>query len=529
MAKEHILLLGNCGFERLVSFLDTEFDVTIAGIHDTHLIDALKPIFVYVDIFDWTVMTPLYSMAIAGKKYPLPISHLQKTVDSFHDSPVWFRGIRKPSGGAFGIWQSNWIVHEQLTTLENLVHDKRVIDIQALWARKGIYLDDILYGLGHGEAVLHPSPTKAAQVEAQIIRAIISSRSPIKCIVVDLDDTLIYGDITAEDFVSKNPVYSDKTNREDAWWRLKRGLHEALQIAKQRGIVLALASRNNLDFVRSHFVRRKDLGTDPASIAIEHIALDINDFQIVDIGFHEKSLSCQRIAATLGIGLDALAFLDNSPFEQEEVSHALPMIHVLKGKVEEFREQILCGDRFQPWYTEIAPKQRAASYDARRIVAAQKTEDLPMFLSGLNLNLTIRKAHTEERPRVLSLLQRTNQLVLTKEKTLPTIPHEIWVAYLQDRMADHGLIAVGVFILETESVQLHSWVCSCRVLPHRVAPSILYAMCGQYPFVDVHRDVLPKNGATTNLIEEAQQGIASWVHLKEAIPFSSSIHHKSPD
>ena len=189
--KERILLLGNCGFERLADQLRLDFDVTVAGLLDTHLISKIDPVLVYVDLFDWTVMTPLYSMAIRGKEYALPISHFAGIIQSLKQAPVWYRGIRKPSGGALGIWQKNSIIDAQISRLQSLLAQERVIGIQALWSKKGIILDDVEYGLGHGEASLANGVEQAARVEADAILAILSSRSSIKCIVVDQDEIIL--------------------------------------------------------------------------------------------------------------------------------------------------------------------------------------------------------------------------------------------------------------------------------------------------------------------------------------------------
>jgi len=44
------------------------------------------------------------------------------------------------------------------------------------------------------------------------------------------------------------------------------------------------------------------------------------------IGWGAKSVAIPRIAEQLGIGLDAIAFVDDQPFERAEVSFALPKV-----------------------------------------------------------------------------------------------------------------------------------------------------------------------------------------------------------
>jgi FkbH-like protein len=522
--KEHILLLGNCGFERLAEVLRAKYTVTVAGLYDYQLIDSLHPVLIYVDLFDWSVMTPIYAAGIRSLDISVPSKNISAIISSLVGKAVWYRGIRKPSGGAFGIWQKNLGIESAIGTLEELIREERVIDIQALWALHGVSCDDVSYGLGHGEALLNTKePLLPARIEADALFAILDSRAAIKCIVVDLDDTLIYGNIISDDFISRNPAYGTNSQKERGWWMLRRGLHEALQIARQRGIVLALASRNEEYIVQERFVKREDLGEDAASVGLRHIALDIHDFTILEIGFQHKSQSCLRIAERLGIGLDTLAFLDNSQFEQEEVATSLPMVHVVRGLVEDFRRTILTGPRFQPWFVHLEPQIREDSYRSRSLVQEQPKDRLLGFLHGLEISLWIRPPQKEEIVRVQELLNRTHQLVLTSNRTLPSCNYSLRVAHVEDRIANHGLVAVGVFTHRDDGWYLYSWVCSCRVLPHRVAASILFAMCADFPNVSVVREALERNGASVDLIEQSKDGIASWVQYKTPINSPNDI------
>src|SRR3546814_14813656 len=47
------------------------------------------------------------------------------------------------------------------------------------------------------------------------------------------------------------------------------------------------------------------------------------------IGWSAKSESVRQVSARLGIGLDSIIFVDDSPFERDEVSRSLPGVDVL--------------------------------------------------------------------------------------------------------------------------------------------------------------------------------------------------------
>ncbi|MBK9645024.1 MAG: hypothetical protein IPO67_07730, partial [Deltaproteobacteria bacterium] len=53
----------------------------------------------------------------------------------------------------------------------------------------------------------------------------------------------------------------------------------------------------------------------------------------------------------------------------------------------------------------------------------------------------------------------------------------LWVGFVSDRLADHGLVAVGL-VRDGEVV---AFACSCRVLPHRVAGALLGELLSQHP------------------------------------------------
>ena len=112
--------------------------------------------------------------------------------------------------------------------------------------------DEAAHGLGHGEAAFGgPDP---AAIEADALHTLWHAwvHGPVKCVVVDLDDTLVHGRVTDEDFEANNPAYQSEGPKGpvlEGWWRLRRGLHEALRVAQSRGIVLALATRNDPEVV----------------------------------------------------------------------------------------------------------------------------------------------------------------------------------------------------------------------------------------------------------------------------------------
>ena len=118
-------------------------------------------------------------------------------------------------------------------------------------------------------------------------------RPAVRCLVWELDETLWEG------------VVHDETGTV-----LRPPALRTLTKLSDRGILHAVAARGD---------RARTLRT-----LYRHGLYEM--FSAVEVGWGRKSASIVRIAGTLGLGLDALAFLDAEPVERAEVSRALPMV-----------------------------------------------------------------------------------------------------------------------------------------------------------------------------------------------------------
>jgi len=154
-----------------------------------------------------------------------------------------------------------------------------------------------------------PAQIAIAKGLARLIRAI--HVPPAKCLAVDLDDTL-WGGILGE--VGRGGIALGQ----DYPGRVYRDFQSALRALRQRGILLAIASKNNEVEVREVFAHHLDM------------VLRWEDFAATQIHWGDKAGSLRAIAEQLRIGLDALAFYDDSPVEREWVRSELPEVNVIE-------------------------------------------------------------------------------------------------------------------------------------------------------------------------------------------------------
>lgn len=528
-----IALVGRCGMERLAEALRAlgETAAVLPAATPPQLAE-LQPELVYHDVVDGVVMGPMLGAALRGRD-PAPLlaaaaPWIDAQLAATAPWPRLLRAPRRPPTSAFGLGAPlPDALQRSLAAVEGWLRGAPVLEVQGLWARHGIVEDGVLYTLGHGEAALGPqglsqlSGEPAAMVEARALRAILEARRgrAIKALAVDLDETLIYGELADPTFADRNPAWcpegeAPRGEEERAFWMAPRGLHEALRVAQARGQLLVLVSRNDPELLRRAF-RRRPRSAAPISGWLHDVLLDASDFVWIEAGFGPKSAAIRRAAAALGLGLEAFALLDDSPLERAEVRANAPEVRVLEGPVEGFREQLLSGEGLVP-IAGPAAALRAQSTAARAQVSAAEAAGegaFLAFLAGLEVVLRLRPAEPSDRPRLDELLARSHQLRLTGENNLPELLHGVWVWSVRDRLADHGLVGLAWFAGEGAGQRLVELAMSCRVLPHRVAASALAALRALHPAAALRWADTGRNAASRGLIEESAAGVAPHVRL----------------
>lgn len=521
-----IALLGRCGLERLAEPLRrrTGAEVVVSAFNDVALVHRERPELVYVDLFDWTRLLPGVAAALLDRSPSRPAPELAAVVAALRGHPVVYRSLRPPPPGC--LHPPAPTLQRVLGELDAAVAGERQLDVAGLWARHGIIQDAVRFGPGHGEAELGDlgrsrlTRETAAEVEARAIHGLwwAATRGPRKCVVVDLDDTLIHGRLVDDGFSVDNPAWGEDRGTlgadaaEQAWWRVPRGLHLALRELRRRGLLLALATRNDPGLVERRF-RRRRCDAEPAASALA-LCLDLDDFVVVEAGFGPKSGMCRRIADRLGIGTDSLVVIDDRPVERAELARNLPEALRFDATDPLLPERLLSHPELQVWDPSPVAHLREASYRSRARVTETPADQLEAFLADLDIHCAVRPATPADLPRVRELFARTHQLVLTRHRPRPTTPDGLLVATVRDRLADHGLVAAGLFTGPPGDRTLHAFACSCRVLPHQVAPTILWAMQQAEPDAALRWEDTGRNGAARRLIEASRSGPAPWVRLE---------------
>ena len=348
-------------------------------------------------------------------------------------------------------------------------------------SRVGILdLDEAVAGFGSDRAWAHRmhyisrqpwQPGLCLALARDLWRQVIAAKGwARKCLVLDLDNTL-WGGVAGED----GPM-GLKVGPGDPVGEAFADFQHEVRALTARGVVLAVASKNNPGDVDAVFEQRKDM------------PLRKEDFSIMQVGWDTKVQALETIAATLNIGIDSLVFLDDNPAERAMVRGALPQ--VLVPDLPDSPALYSSFLRHQGWFerprvtAEDIAKTRQYTEQAERAVLRRSAGSLEKYLADLATEVEIAVASPVDVPRVQQLFTKTNQFNVTTrrysvgevERFLRSPEHLLCVANARDRYGELGLIGVFLLRFDTTDAEIDSFLVSCRALGRGIETVIMNAL-----------------------------------------------------
>lgn len=276
----------------------------------------------------------------------------------------------------------------------------------------------------------------------------------LKCVVWDLDNTLWSGTLV-----------------EDREVRLRDGIETVLKTLDERGILHSIASRNHFEDARARLV---ELGL-------------WDYFLYPQIHWDSKVQSIEAIARDLNLGMDALAFVDDDPFELESVAFSLPKVTCIDAaRLPEMLELRELTPRF---VTEDSSLRRSMYRDdAKRKKAEQAWQGTnEEFLATLQMRFHIAPAQEADLQRAEELTVRTNQLNSTGvtyshddlDRLRQSPQHSLWVASLDDRFGSMGRVGLALVEHTADVWTIRLLLMSCRVMSRGVGSLLLNFVIAQ--------------------------------------------------
>lgn len=283
-----------------------------------------------------------------------------------------------------------------------------------------------------------------------------------KALVVDLDNTL-WGGVIGEDGMGGIQIGAPSPVGE-----AHAALQAYLKELAARGVLLAVCSKNNPEDALAPFT--------------DHDAMILRrpDFVAFVANWQDKASNITAIAEELGIGIDAIAFLDDNPVERAWVRERLPEVRVIENNGTP-ADMLTALDRsllFESIRLTDEDKSRHVSYHANAAIRQSQADGgaVDDFLAGLAMRCTHGTVDPMRLARVAQLVNKTNQFNLTGKRygeaeiARMVDANEWWWHWfsLSDRFGEHGLIGVMAAQAEGDIWRLDNWLMSCRVLGRKI-------------------------------------------------------------
>jgi FkbH-like protein len=338
-----------------------------------------------------------------------------------------------------------------------------------------------------------------------------------KCLVLDLDNTL-WGGVIGDDGLEGIRLGQGSAEGE-AYLAIQR----AALAYRARGIVLAVSSKNDEAIAREPFRKHPEM-----LLREDHIA-------VFQVNWQDKASNLRAIAERLNIGIDSLVFLDDNPFEREQVRRELPLVAVLELPAEPalYSTALAWSGYFEAVTISAEDRKRADFYQANaaRTATLDESSDINSYLRSLDMSCTIRSFDRIGRARIAQLINKSNQFNLTTRRytesgvaAMEVAPDKFTMQVrLADKFGDNGMISVIVFDKSGDTWINDTWLMSCRVLGRRVEEAALAYVCAAAKAQGANRLIgryLPsaKNRMVANhyaklgfnQIEESAEGSTVW-------------------
>ena len=279
--------------------------------------------------------------------------------------------------------------------------------------------------------------------------------------------------VAAARFVGKKVVVCDLDNTlwdgvigEGLGVRHQKGRQKILALLKQKGVVLAINSKN-----------------DPANVKWEDSVLSAGDFVASEISWGAKAAGMKKIQDALNLKIKDFVFIDDRSDERAMIAEEYPDLIAMDPCAEStwtiFRAwaELLGadeGDRTQ-LYRERAERERLLGGEQPEEAMAAE------LFSKLSLRIDIRRSTPEDLKRIHELINRTNQWNLVGsrctfnevEEWHRSPQHIIYTAQVSDKFGDMGLICCCVADVEEDALSVRAFVLSCRVFGYGVETLML--------------------------------------------------------
>lgn len=282
----------------------------------------------------------------------------------------------------------------------------------------------------------------------------------VKMVIFDLDDTLWRGQIAEH--------YGDnqKWPAVHGW---PTGIPETIHHLRARGILVAIASKNEMAIVTERWKR-----------AVYQNWVQLADFPFKEINWQPKSENIASMIAAASLTPKSVVFVDDNPVERESVRAALDGIRVIGSNPYMTRRVLLWSPETQAAkLTDEARRRETMIRQQQYREAVRASLPREEFLADLQCEVNIQHLNNAKHPsfeRAFELLNKTNQFNTTgKRWSIPEILEffqeggKFFFFNAQDKFTSYGLVGVILY----QSGRFVQFAMSCRVIGLEIETTVI--------------------------------------------------------
>lgn len=283
-----------------------------------------------------------------------------------------------------------------------------------------------------------------------------------KCIVLDCDNTL-WGGVVGEDGVFGVKLGQDYPGN------AFRSFQEHLLALSQKGVILAVCSKNNLEDVQELWKNNS------------HHLINDSVLSAYRINWQNKAENIKSIAEELNIGVDSFVFIDDNPLERGIVKEFLPEVAVPDFPEKPY--ELL--DFFWQVYHEHFGAYELSGEDLKKTDQYKENffrneskkvfDNMDDYLASLEIEIDIIAVDDSNITRIAQMTQKTNQFNLrtiryTEEEIRLKIAKGslVYCANVKDKYGDNGITIACIIDEFDNELFLDTYLLSCRILGREI-------------------------------------------------------------
>ncbi|AKD24677.1 HAD-superfamily phosphatase, subfamily IIIC/FkbH-like domain [Polynucleobacter duraquae] len=293
-----------------------------------------------------------------------------------------------------------------------------------------------------------------------------------KCLVLDCDNTL-WGGVIGED--GMGGIKLGTTFPGSCY----KALQEEVLNLRERGVILALCSKNN--------------ESDVLEVLNNHPEMLIKEKHVStwQINWDDKATNLRRLAKELNIGLDSFVFVDDNEFEINLIREQLPEVATihLTGNTSGYRSLLSSFGYFDSLTFTAEDRRKNEMYGEAHIRNKLESESssIEEYLENLGLEAALGIPTISDIARCSQLTQKTNQFNLTTcrysegqiAELISDKDSDVFYLRVKDKVADLGLVGVAVVRYRELEAQIEAFMMSCRAIGRGAETALLAYIANQ--------------------------------------------------